>query len=89
MSIETENFILSNLNWMYQKSSELVMDGQAANLVKSGVKSLNVECKKCNKSWLASVNSDSSLESVAGGVYVTCRCGNEEGVQSAVLNRIV
>jgi len=34
MSIETNKFNLSNLNWLYKRSSEVVTDGQAANLVK-------------------------------------------------------
>jgi hypothetical protein len=87
MSIETNKFYLSNLNWLYKSSGEVMTNGQAANLIKTGIKSINIECKSCERNWSSSGSNDKSFSLFAGGARIACTCGSEESIQSTILNK--
>lgn len=84
MSIETDNFIFTEVQWIEKKSREVGRN----NLLKMrvGIKSASVFCSNCNYQWATSEYGEHKIIKVIGGLIVTCpSCGTEEKVSGRYL----
>ncbi|PHR87949.1 MAG: hypothetical protein COA78_36760 [Blastopirellula sp.] len=85
--IETEGFKFKGRIFNYQNSNEIMTNGQAPQLVVSGVKAIHTECKVCEHSWIAKAD-NGTYHPAAGGGYVTCpspSCENEGCIPSSLI----
>ena len=72
---ETKEFKIGDIIYNHERSNERRSDGQAPQLVRSSIRSIDVTCKKCARSWKAK-EQNGSFESACGGGVITCTCGN-------------
>ncbi|ELU8564531.1 hypothetical protein V1U69_13440 [Vibrio alginolyticus] len=85
-TVETEKFIITNIEYKYVQSNELATTPKPPTRV--GVKSLISKCKRCGHSWHASSYGSGKLEQTLGHVGIECpnsACSNFERVRAKVL----
>ena len=81
---ETENFIITNVEWKYAESRELGRTASAS--VKVGIKSADVTCKKCNHEWSANRGNGGGLLPALGGTIFDCpKCSASEQVSGDLI----
>jgi uncharacterized Zn finger protein len=70
----SSDFTVSDINWATTQSREL--SPNPAELIRTGVQSATILCKKCGNSWAERAGHSSSLRQAVGGYVVTCpACG--------------
>ncbi len=78
MPLETENFIISGVEYIYAESKEIRSDRMRPASQIVGFSALNAACKACGKTSRVTAHG-MGLTPVIGGAIVNCPfCGNEE-----------
>ena len=88
MALETEKFIVSDVEHLYAHSKEIRPDRMRRAPQAVGFAALTAACKSCGRTTRVSANGQ-GLAPVVGGVIVSCPfCGNEEHLTGKRLNAI-
>lgn len=84
MAIESEKFVFSSVQPLWQESREITTNPRPP--VKVGISALDVCCKACSHSWTSHSYGEGRFAAAVGNYLFTCpSCGSEEGVKASVL----
>ena len=78
MTVETEQFQLEDIVWSFTESRAILGDRNPRRPIKTGIKSIRVTCKSCNKTWQARTYGEGRLLPLIGNVKLICPYCNEE-----------
>jgi rubredoxin len=79
VSIETDQFVIDEVEWNYVESREITGKPWRGQSVRTGIRSAKVTCKKCSHVWRATEgNKAGQILPVIGAARVECpNCGEE------------
>lgn len=81
MTIETDNFLISDSTFNYAESREITSSRVAPAKVKVGLNSARVTCKACSFSWTSYQYGEGKFSPALGYVIFNCpSCSAQESV---------
>ena len=87
MSVETEKFRILDVQWDFRQSNEITGNAWPNPSMRSSVRAVSVECKKCGFVWVASEgDGEGEFQRSMAAIFITCsNCGVHEVVRIASL----
>ena len=84
MAVETEKFVITEVDFAYTESREITVNRKAP--IKTGISAATLYCKKCEHLWRSRPFGDGKFDSPLGSFIFKCPdCNESEAVKASVV----
>lgn len=87
-AVETDLFLVSDVQWKYTELQENTGSIDQSAMVKEAIRKADIQCRRCSARWKAGEGSSpGQLRRIMGSVEITCpECGAYESVAARLLD---